>query len=247
MQGYSPPLAKLPGQGIPFDLERTRSLPREYEIDMGRIPIGDSAGEIIAPIVALCDLIRYHGDKSGCDQLVTVDPVSVRDWLHGRLRIAQPLWPLSFQVIVETLRNHGESPYKTTVRRVDPDTGRIGAEPDERGIDFGGLEARLVPSAVVVIKWALASGYPLAAGFAATEGFEDAATYAQGLIRLPRAGERLQDGACVVLCGWDDSRDSFRVRGTDGDRWGEDGYGWIPYQYITQPLWTHEVVCITAL
>lgn len=247
MQGYQPPLSKLPGQGIPFDLERCRSLPPSFGLDMGEIPIGDSAGEIVAPIIALVDVIRYHGFKSRCDQLVTLDPTAVRDWLHDRLRINQPLWPLSFQVMVEALRNHGEEPYRTTVRRVDPEAGGIEAVPDPGGIDLGGLEARCVPTAIVVLKWALASGYPLACGFAATESMDDAATYAQGLIRLPRPGERLIDGAAVVVCGWDDSRDSFRVRGTDGDRWGDRGYGWIPYAYLTQPLWIHEVVCITAI
>lgn len=247
MQGYHPPWSKLPIAGIPFGTDRLTSLPRTFTLDMASIPIPDTRGDLVSPIAAMCDLLRYHGKKVGSDPLTTIDPEAVRDWVYGRLNVPSLMWPLSLQTVAISLANHGEDPFVTTRRTFSEEAGQIIATPDPGGVSLGSLQCREVPHANEVLKWAIASGLPLAAGFGITESWDDAATHATGLIRCPRPGEVIRDGACVVLCGWDETDHCFRVRATDGDRWGEDGYGWMPYQYLTESRWTHEVICVIAI
>ena len=54
-----------------------------------------------------------------------------------------------------------------------------------------------------------------------------------GEIRLPETGEQLRDTHCVVLVGYDDSRSRFIVRNSWGTTWGDNGYGYLPYEYFT--------------
>ena len=40
-------------------------------------------------------------------------------------------------------------------------------------------------------------------------------------------------GHAVMAAGYDDERKMLLVRNSWGKDWGEDGYFWMPYEYIT--------------
>ena len=43
-------------------------------------------------------------------------------------------------------------------------------------------------------------------------------------------------GHALVACGYDDARKSLLVRNSWSSEWGRDGYGWLPYDYVTKGL-----------
>ena len=98
-------------------------------------------------------------------------------------------------------------------------------------------------------KALLAAGLPCMFGFTAYESIGQANSMNAGAIPYPVRGERITGGHVLVTCGHDDEKriintrrggqetvGAFRVRNSWGVNWGDDGYGWLPYDYILAGL-----------
>lgn len=48
----------------------------------------------------------------------------------------------------------------------------------------------------------------------------------------------------MVIVGYDDARQCYRVRNSWGTSWGDGGYAWIPYAYIHNPKWVEDAIAI---
>lgn len=82
-------------------------------------------------------------------------------------------------------------------------------------------------------KRLLTEKFGLVAGFVC---YENIWTDVDGLIPLP-AGKVI-GGHAVFICGYDDSREVFKFKNSWGDNWGDEGYGYLPYQYLlTGDMW----------
>jgi hypothetical protein len=82
------------------------------------------------------------------------------------------------------------------------------------------------------IKAQLNAGYPVLIGAKVDEGF----------MRM-RAGQiwRFSSGAArgahaMVLVGYDDSKSAFKLINSWGMQWGDRGYGWVEYAYLSRVL-----------
>jgi hypothetical protein len=84
------------------------------------------------------------------------------------------------------------------------------------------------------IRAALQADCPVGFGFRVYENFETAAS--DGVIAMPpsKRGEPI-GGLAAVLVGDVPDIQSFRVRLSWGEEWGEKGYGVIPYDYVLDP------------
>lgn len=91
------------------------------------------------------------------------------------------------------------------------------------------------------MKAAIAAGFLVGYGFTVYTYFmtQDMATNA--FLNLPGAGEQIEGGHAVCLCGYDDnkvnpfnpsSKGAFLVRNSWGTDWGLAGYFWVSYDYI---------------
>lgn len=79
-------------------------------------------------------------------------------------------------------------------------------------------------------KSCLASGYPVALGFTVYESFMN--IDASGVMPMPAAGDSVAGGHAVVIRGYDDSREMFKVQNSWGSDWGAGGCFWMPYAFI---------------
>ncbi|WP_229926312.1 C1 family peptidase [Xylella fastidiosa] len=52
-------------------------------------------------------------------------------------------------------------------------------------------------------------------------------------IPLPTKNDTLEGGHAVLCVGYDDEIRHFRIRNSWGNNVGEDGYFWMPYEYIS--------------
>jgi C1A family cysteine protease len=96
------------------------------------------------------------------------------------------------------------------------------------------------------IKAHLASQLPAIFGFAVYGSIVEASE--SGRIPFPVAGDRVEGGHAVMAVGYDDdiaipnrkgeSRGGVLIRNSWGSRWGEYGYGWLPYDYVLSGLAT---------
>lgn len=85
------------------------------------------------------------------------------------------------------------------------------------------------------MKHTLASGYPFVFGFSVYESFESEEVAKTGIVPMPEKNERLLGGHAVMAVGFDDEKKHLIVRNSWGDTWGDHGYFYLPYDYLTTP------------
>lgn len=125
---------------------------------------------------------------------------------------------------------------------------------------------RRVPQTLDALKHCLTNDQPVAFGLSVYDSFEAILTRRTGRIHLPGCaadlveppvvveGEATEaeatDGAitheteaddhlgghALVLVGYDDADQMFVVRNSQGAAWGANGYGYIPYAYVLNPM-----------
>ena len=97
------------------------------------------------------------------------------------------------------------------------------------------------------VKAGLAAGHPAMFGFTIYISIEQAGT--TGRIPFPSPRERIEGGHAVLAVGYDDglkisngnpggptTEGALLIRNSWGPEWGEQGYGWLPYEYLTAGL-----------
>ncbi len=95
------------------------------------------------------------------------------------------------------------------------------------------------------VKSFLASGLPSMFGFTVYSSIRQAD---DGRIPVPVEGEKVEGGHAIVAVGYDDSATienkgngtrasgAFKIRNSWGTEWGDHGYGWLPYDYVTKGI-----------
>lgn len=103
-------------------------------------------------------------------------------------------------------------------------------------------EAGVAPEVTLgELKKHIAAGIPAMFGFAVYDSLRDAE---QGRIPYPVEGDKQAGGHAVVAIGYDDgmvighpsgkdeTTGALKIRNSWGTGWGEDGYGYLPYEYV---------------
>jgi C1A family cysteine protease len=102
------------------------------------------------------------------------------------------------------------------------------------------------PEEVLVrIKTYLGKRYPSIFGFTVYDTIDDVG--ADGKIPFPGPRSRALGGHAVMAVGYDDSvrvkvpqgpttQGALLIRNSWGTTWGDHGYGWLPYEYVTEGL-----------
>jgi C1A family cysteine protease len=97
------------------------------------------------------------------------------------------------------------------------------------------------------VKNNVAAGLPSMFGFTVYSSISQAATNG-GKIPYPKAGDSLAGGHAVMVVGYDDTivikngpagpqtTGALLIRNSWGTGWGNNGYGYLPYQYVLQGL-----------
>lgn len=82
------------------------------------------------------------------------------------------------------------------------------------------------------MKGCLASGYPFVIGFTVYDSFESDEVARTGKVPMPLPREHVLGGHAVLVVGYDDGQDCFRMRNSWGTKWGMKGYFTMPYTYL---------------
>jgi len=97
------------------------------------------------------------------------------------------------------------------------------------------------------VKVLLASEIPCIFGFTLYDSVYDEVNVKRGHVPLPNKYDKVVGGHTVVAVGYHDrkvikngdadpSEGALLIRNSWGTRWGQGGYGWLPYDYIIQGL-----------
>lgn len=93
-----------------------------------------------------------------------------------------------------------------------------------------------LPPSISAVRSCLAEGYPVIFGFTVYESFDSIQTEKTGLVNLPDITERAVGGHAVLAVGYDDEKHTLIVRNSWGKDWGDEGYCYFPYDYMTSGL-----------
>jgi len=109
------------------------------------------------------------------------------------------------------------------------------------------MGANVLPATVLAsVKTYLAAGIPSMFGFYGFPSFNQ--SNVRGGIPYPCVGERAQWGHAIVAVGFDDTKKiknlvcnrettgALLIRNSWGTAWGDQGYGWLPYEYVLTRL-----------
>lgn len=104
-----------------------------------------------------------------------------------------------------------------------------------------------ITNSVNDMKSCLAQGYPFMFGFTVYDSFESAAVAKTGIVPMPSKTEKVLGGHAVLAVGYDDSKQWFIVRNSWGSGWGDKGYFYMPYQYISNSNLVDDRWVVTVL
>ena len=109
------------------------------------------------------------------------------------------------------------------------------------------IEAFSIANDVKTIKYWLNKNEPIALGIAVYSNFMNFSAAKSGDIGLPSANDRFIGGHAIVLCGYDDDTQKFILRNSWGSYWGNNGYFYLPYNYITNDYLCGDLWVITKI
>lgn len=91
-----------------------------------------------------------------------------------------------------------------------------------------------VHQTVKEIKQAIASHFPVIIGIGVYESFEGKDVAETGIVPVPDPEkETLLGGHALLAVGYDDDKEHFIVQNSWGEYWGDKGFCYIPYKYLT--------------
>lgn len=83
------------------------------------------------------------------------------------------------------------------------------------------------------LQQVLNSSIPIVFGIYIYSSFFSTNASKYGIIPMPNTKkEKLQGGHCIVLIGYDNTKQVFKFLNSWGTSWGDAGYGYLPYAYV---------------
>lgn len=95
------------------------------------------------------------------------------------------------------------------------------------------IEYKRINNSVLTMKQCLADGYPFVFGFTVYESFYSDTVRKTGVMPMPAKSEKAHGGHAVMAIGYDEEKKCFIVRNSWGTWWGDKGYFYMPYDYIS--------------
>jgi C1A family cysteine protease len=130
-------------------------------------------------------------------------------------------------------------PYDATALERVPDAYLYSFNSEYRDLRYVRLDAVMQSGTQTLesVKSLLAAGFACALGFGVPSSLTT-----EPEIPFPSRFDSIRTGQAVTVVGYDDdlrirsSRGALLIRSSWGPKWGQDGYGWLPYRYVTDQL-----------
>jgi C1A family cysteine protease len=119
-------------------------------------------------------------------------------------------------------------PYIISKFAVKPDANAVAAARKFKAVTY----QRLIQD-LNTMKGCLADGFPFVFGFTVYESMMTPAVAKSGIVPMPGSQERVLGGHAILAVGYDDKTRLFKFRNSWGTGWGDKGYGYLPYSYLT--------------
>ena len=95
------------------------------------------------------------------------------------------------------------------------------------------------------LRSSLILGFPVIFGFVVYKSFQTEQVQKTGIMTMPVENDIILGGHAVSAVGFDDKKKVFIIRNSWGVHWGDNGYFYMPYDYILNPNLASDFWCIT--
>ncbi len=137
---------------------------------------------------------------------------------------------------IESLKEKGACSENTWPYEIDKYSEQPPEEAYEEAANFVVEDMQLVPVSLDAWKQALAEGHPIIFGLSLFNSFDSQRK--PGLVPAPTPSEVSREshsGHAMLCVGYSDPDKVFIVRNSWGEDWGDNGYCYIPYDYLVNP------------
>lgn len=100
------------------------------------------------------------------------------------------------------------------------------------GLRHVAIEYYRIRRTLAQLRRCLAERFPFVFGVAVHQSFLSSRVRATGTIPMPARGDRYLGGHAVLAVGYLHARRVLIFRNSWGARWGDRGYGYLPYAYL---------------
>jgi C1A family cysteine protease len=111
-----------------------------------------------------------------------------------------------------------------------------------------------IPQVEYNIKHAIAGSFPVIFGATIYQSFESGSVAKTGIVPMPQLSESVCGGHALLICGFSDDvelipgiKGWFTVRNSWGPDFGDAGYVYFPYGYVTNPGLASDFWCVTGI
>jgi C1A family cysteine protease len=136
---------------------------------------------------------------------------------------------------IKSVAKQGDCPEGLWPYDIDRFTEKPADKCYKEALKYKAVQYQRLMQTISQMKACLAEGYPFVFGFTCYESLRNAEVGKTGAIPLPKQNEQVIGGHCVLGIGYDDAEQVVIIRNSWGNSWGMDGYGTIPYAYLTNP------------
>jgi C1A family cysteine protease len=175
-------------------------------------------------------LFLYYNERA-CINTIEIDSgASIRDALNAIRKFGvcrEKIWPydISYYKVRPPLMAYKEAKENSEIKYKRIDFSRCFTERDR----------------INEMKKCILSGYTFIFGFLVYPSFESGLTTTTGIMSMPSQTEAYIGGHAVCAVGFDDNfrnsgRGYFIVKNSWGKNWGDNGYFYMPYQYISNDI-----------
>jgi C1A family cysteine protease len=205
-------------------------LPAKIDYTMRMSPVGDQGDEgTCVGFAGIVGVKEYEEKKEAEGSHV---PLSVRyayNWckkLDG-IPDEEGTYP---RVMMKVLKNFGVAPSSCWPYKPHQ-TDFPCADADKLAGPYRIMAYARVKS-LLDMKRSLVINGPFMAGVEVYEGFMTDEAAKDGIIPLPVKSEEFLGGHAICIVGYDEEMGYFKFKNSWGTRWGQKGYGYLPYDYM---------------
>lgn len=117
----------------------------------------------------------------------------------------------------------------------------------KKALQYRVYQAKNISNTINDMKNTLASGYPFCVGIQVFSSFESDTVAKTGIVPLPTSTDQNLGGHAIVCVGYDNTQQHWIMRNSWGPNWGDSGYFYLPYSYLTDTSLSTDLWSITKL
>lgn len=126
-------------------------------------------------------------------------------------------------------------PYNTAKFSVKPPDTLLPEAAKHKALLYYRCGTAVKPS-LLAIKASLAQGFPVVGGFSVPENMMSAECASSGVVKFPTSAEGFVGGHAVLFTGYDDKKKLLQFMNSWSTQWGDGGYGYLPYEFVSAGL-----------